>query len=128
MLGHLLGLGVVTVLAGALALGGVAACSSSSSSGSSSGGDCGSLCRAAQAGNCTSIKGNCANFCAAIAAVNGPANCTSQYGAYESCLGTPATVCANSCSSKETALTNCLTPYCAAHFNDANCVTLAGSF
>lgn len=105
----------------------VVACSSSSSS---SGGtaDCTSLCTAGQQGNCTSIKGNCANFCAALAVVYPEANCTSQYNAYESCLGSPATECNNQCGSQQGALTNCVTPYCAAHTSDANCQTLAGSF
>ena len=125
MVMRLAGLGVVTVLAAVL---GAATGCSSSSSGSGSGGDCTSLCTAAQAGKCTSIKGDCAKFCAAIGAVDGPANCSSQYSAYESCLGTPASVCANSCNAKESALTNCVTPYCAAHSSDANCATLIGSF
>jgi hypothetical protein len=103
-------------------------CSSSSSSGGSGGADCTSLCSAAQGGNCTTIKGNCGNFCAALAAVYPAANCTSQYNAYEGCLGTTATVCNQNCTSQENALTNCVTPYCAAHTNDTNCATLAGSF
>src|SRR5882672_8770195 len=83
----------------------------SSSSGSSA--DCSSLCSAAQSGKCTSIKGDCGKFCAALDAVDPKANCSSQYAAYESCLGSPETVCSTSCDSKSKALSDCIIPYCA---------------
>jgi hypothetical protein len=95
---------------------------------SSSGADCTSLCNAAQQGNCTSIKGNCASFCSALGVVNSEASCSSQYSAYESCLGSPSTVCTTSCGSQQTALQDCVTPYCVAHSSEASCVTLASSF
>jgi hypothetical protein len=104
------------------------ACSSSSSTGNSGNADCPSLCTAAQAGNCTTIKGNCESFCSALATVDSEASCASPYNAYESCLGTPSTVCSNSCGAQESALQNCVTPYCAAHTSEASCSTLASSF
>jgi hypothetical protein len=94
----------------------------------SGGGDCTSLCTQAQAGSCTSITGNCGNFCTALAAVNGPASCASQYSAYISCLNTGVTVCANSCDGQESALSTCVGTYCAGHMTDANCATLIASF
>jgi hypothetical protein len=105
---------------------GLVACSSSSSS--SPGADCKSLCAAAQAGNCTTIKGDCGAFCSALVTVDSEASCTSQYNAYEACLGTPATVCANTCGAQESNLKACVTPYCAAHPTEASCTTIAGSF
>jgi hypothetical protein len=94
----------------------------------SGGGDCASLCTQAQAGSCTAITGNCGNFCTALAAVNGPASCTSQYSAYQSCLSMGAAVCANDCDSQESALGTCVGTYCYAHATDANCTTLMTSF
>jgi len=38
--------------------------------GGGSSADCTSLCSAAQTGNCTSIKGDCSKFCAALTAVD----------------------------------------------------------
>jgi hypothetical protein len=106
----------------------VALFASAGCSDDSGGGDCTSLCTQAQAGSCTAITGNCGNFCSALNVVAGPASCTSQYNAYQGCLGAGATACASSCDSQESALTTCVGTYCAAHMSDANCVTLIGSF
>jgi hypothetical protein len=104
----------------------LAACGSSSSG--STGADCVSLCSAAQMGNCTTITGDCGTFCSALSVVDSEASCTSQFNAYESCLGTPATVCANSCGAQDQALQNCVNPYCAAHTTETSCQTVAASF
>ena len=96
---------------------------------SGGGKSCTQLCTEAQAGKCTGIKGDCTKFCVALDAVKGPANCSSQYASYQSCLGAKPTVCEASCSSNESALTNCVTPYCSSRIaSDTNCQTLAASF
>jgi hypothetical protein len=105
----------------------VALFASAGCSDDSGGGDCSSLCTQAQAGSCTTISGNCGNFCSALGAVTGPASCTSQYNAYEGCLGSGATACATDCDAQENALTTCVATYCAAHSTDANCLTIIGS-
>jgi hypothetical protein len=116
----------MAILGASLLVAVLAACGSSTSS--SSGADCTSLCNAAQMGNCTTITGNCGTFCSSLSTVVSEASCTSAYNSYESCLGTPATVCANSCGAQDQALQNCVNPYCAAHTTDTNCQTVAGSF
>ena len=90
--------------------------------------DCTGLCTDAQAGQCTTITGSCTSFCNALDAVDGPSNCTSQRDAYEACLGVGANVCANSCDSQETSLSNCVGTYCANHASDPDCQTLINSF
>jgi hypothetical protein len=79
-------------------------------------------------GSCTTITGSCGTFCSALSTVSSEASCGSQYSAYEDCLGTPATVCANSCGAQDQALQNCINPYCAAHTSDTSCQTVASSF
>jgi hypothetical protein len=123
--------------AAVLAIAALAACSSSGGSGGGgsgggssggSGADCVSLCSASQAGQCTTITGDCGTFCSALTVVDSEANCESEYDAYESCLGTPATVCGNSCGAQAQALQNCVDPYCGAHSSESSCVTIAGAF
>ena len=94
------------------------------------GGDksCSSLCSQAQAGSCTSIKGDCGKFCSALDAAQGPANCTSQRNAYQSCLSAGVTVCGSSCGTQESALTTCVGLYCLANLSNADCQTLKASF
>jgi hypothetical protein len=114
----------VMMMLAALALGLSAAC------GSDSGGDksCTSACSEGQAGSCTSIKGDCGKFCAALDALASPANCGTQKEAYRSCLNKTATVCAASCDAAESAMSQCYTVYCFLHSTDANCLTLAAAF
>lgn len=90
--------------------------------------DCVDLCTEAQAGACTSIDGNCTSFCNALDAVDGPANCTSQNSAYQSCLNEGALVCDNSCAAAESSLSNCIAVYCATRQSEPNCATLIASF
>ena len=115
---------ILVVLSVVAALFASAGCSDDDSGGRS----CAALCSEGQAGHCTTITGDCGNFCSALAAINGPASCTSQYDAYIGCLNTGITVCANSCDSQESALTTCVGTYCLGHSTDANCVTLMNSF
>jgi hypothetical protein len=89
---------------------------------------CTDLCTSAQAGSCTAIRGSCASFCGALDAVQGPAGCTGQRNEYQTCLSVGTNVCANSCTTEETALANCVQTFCLAHGSDPNCVTLATSF
>jgi hypothetical protein len=89
---------------------------------------CVDLCTQAQAGSCTSVRGNCSSFCNALGEVKGPASCGTAYDEYQTCLSRGSDVCANSCGSQESALTTCVTTYCVAHPSDANCTTLAASF
>ncbi len=90
--------------------------------------DCAELCNEAQAGNCTSIKGDCSAFCSALDAVKGPANCVSQADSYTDCLSNESNVCDMSCGAQETSLEACMGVYCFLHPADANCKTLVASF
>jgi hypothetical protein len=90
--------------------------------------DCAGLCKSAQSGKCTAIKGDCTAFCNAIDTLVGAANCSSQKTAYINCLSAPANVCDASCSSQETANTTCYSTYCLGHLTDKDCQTLMGSF
>lgn len=96
--------------------------------GGSSTDDCINLCTEAQAGDCTSVTGNCGSFCTALDAVQGPANCVSQRDTYESCLESGVNVCDTNCDAAETALEGCIIDYCEANQSDSDCVTLALSF
>lgn len=97
-------------------------------SGCASDPSCEDLCAEGQAGNCTSITGNCGSFCAALDKVQGPANCESQRDAYQSCLDSKPDVCDADCDAKERALSSCVGAYCVGHASDASCVTLQQSF
>lgn len=90
--------------------------------------DCVSLCTEAQAGDCTSVQGNCTSFCTALDGVQGASNCTSQRNTYESCLEQGDNVCDNNCDAQENALSACVTTYCMANPTNADCQTLAASF
>jgi len=96
--------------------------------GGGSGADCVSLCQAGQAGSCTTISGDCGKFCAAVEVVAPEAGCSDQYNTYETCLGTPSTICSTMCNSQASALISCGTAYCSAHLSDSNCVYLASHF
>ncbi len=43
---------------------------------------CTTLCEEAQAGKCTSIKGDCTKFCAALEAEYSPANCATMASSF----------------------------------------------
>jgi hypothetical protein len=89
---------------------------------------CEELCEEAQAGDCTSVNGNCGTFCSALDTVEGPSNCADERSTYESCLNGTDAVCDANCDSQESALSSCIQAYCIGHTNDAACVTLATSF
>jgi hypothetical protein len=89
---------------------------------------CAELCSLGQAGDCTSITGDCDPFCAAVDRTKAPAGCESQSNAYEDCLNGDADVCAVDCDSEETAFSECMVAYCLMNASDADCVTLVASY
>ncbi len=91
-------------------------------------GECVDLCTEAQAGDCTSVTGNCSAFCNAVDGVQDQAGCTDERATYQSCLAANADVCANDCDGEETALTDCLADFCANNLNNQDCQTLIQSF
>lgn len=91
-------------------------------------GECVDLCEEAQAGDCTSVTGNCNSFCEAVDGVQDEAGCTAERAAYQSCLAAGANVCDNDCAADETDLTDCLTEFCAANLSNPDCQTLINSF
>lgn len=89
---------------------------------------CEELCEEGQAGDCTSIEGNCGNFCGALDAVDDPSGCGDERSAYEDCLNETDNACDAECDAQENALSSCVTAYCIGNASDPSCVTLAGSF
>jgi hypothetical protein len=87
-----------------------------------------SLCTAAQTGSCTTITGNCTDFCAAIAGLTPLAGCTTQEADYTACLGTAADVCQHSCGVQLQDLHTCLGMYCVSDPTDPDCQKLVASF
>lgn len=86
---------------------------------------CEDLCSEAQAKDCTSITGDCGQFCAALFDVEGPSGCAGEREAYHECLN-EGSVCVG-CSGEESALETCLGNYCAANYGNSDCQTLVGS-
>ena len=89
--------------------------------------NCVDLCEEAQQGDCTSIKGDCGAFCDAALNVEEPSGCADQREDYQDCLNSGDT-CENDCGSEETSWSGCLTSYCLANSDNADCQTLAASF
>jgi hypothetical protein len=89
--------------------------------------DCKQLCDQGQDEDCTSITGDCGEFCNALTNVQDEAGCADEREAYSACLNDEG-VCSNSCNGTESDLTNCLTMYCATRLTEPDCMTLAGSF
>jgi len=118
----------VLAMATLLVLGTATGCSSDDSKAGNSNKSCTTLCTEGQAGSCTSVKGDCAAFCSALASATPKASCQADYDAYQGCLKGGSSACDNNCDSQESALTSCVTGYCAAHTTDADCKTLIASF
>jgi hypothetical protein len=91
-------------------------------------GECFDLCTEAQAGDCTSVTGNCTSFCEALDGVQDDSGCTSERSSYQSCLAGGSAVCDNDCDGEETALTDCLTDFCSQNLGNPDCQTLINSF
>jgi hypothetical protein len=89
--------------------------------------DCQQLCDDGQAEDCTSITGDCGDFCDALTNVQDESGCNDEREAYSDCLNDEG-VCSNSCNSVESALTTCLTNYCATRLAEPDCMTLVASF
>jgi hypothetical protein len=88
---------------------------------------CADVCKEAQAGACTAVKGECGAFCAAMENVAPAAKCEDQRSTYLSCLsGGP--VCDQNCDNAENALIQCATPYCMANATNEDCKVLIASF
>jgi hypothetical protein len=93
----------------------------------SDGDACVDLCTDAQAGDCTSITGDCGDFCTALTSIEGPSGCGDERGQYESCLELTG-ACGGRCDGQETLLTRCVTTWCETQPGNASCQTLLGSF
>lgn len=89
---------------------------------------CEALCKEAQEGDCTSIKGDCDQFCASLTRVEGPSGCTDQHNAYLDCLNSESNACDPNCDAQDSALSKCVATWCLSHASDADCQTLAKSF
>ncbi|MEQ8459224.1 MAG: hypothetical protein RLO52_20680 [Sandaracinaceae bacterium] len=93
------------------------------------GASCETLCREAQDRDCTTIRGDCGRACAGLAAASAKAGCGAEEEAYVGCSG-GGDVCSTDarCGGQETALGNCLAPFCAANPGDPDCRTVVGAF
>ncbi len=90
------------------------------------GGNCKSMCEEAQKGNCTTIKGDCGEFCDAAESVASKSGCDDKWDEYMSCVD-KGDVCDADCDSEESSYGTCAGLYCFAHASDKNCTTLLGS-
>jgi hypothetical protein len=89
--------------------------------------DCRGLCEEGQDKDCTSITGDCSDFCEAMTNVQDESGCGDEREAYADCLNGEG-VCSNDCNGDEDALTDCLIAFCLTHAADPDCVTLTASF
>jgi hypothetical protein len=89
--------------------------------------DCRQLCKQGQDKDCTSITGDCDDFCDALTGVQDEAGCTDERESYADCLNGEG-VCSSDCSADEATLRNCVTAFCATHATNADCVTLVASY
>jgi hypothetical protein len=90
--------------------------------------DCVELCTEGQAGDCTSIKGDCGAFCSALGNVESPSGCGDARESYQDCLNSESDLCDSSCGLEELTLSQCVASYCAAHAGEADCQTLTAAF
>jgi hypothetical protein len=88
---------------------------------------CRQLCEDGQDEDCTTITGDCTDFCDAVTNLQDESGCADEREAYDDCLNEEG-VCSNSCNAAESAFTNCYTNYCATRLDTADCMTLAESF
>jgi hypothetical protein len=89
---------------------------------------CEALCSEGQAGSCTTVQGDCGDFCAALDRAAPKAGCADAPDDYQACLSETANVCSADCASEENALESCVTSYCLQNPSDADCPLLAASF
>jgi hypothetical protein len=88
---------------------------------------CVDMCEEAQARDCTSIKGNCSDFCAAALNVEEESGCGPEREAYQDCLEA-ADVCDNACGAREDDYSTCLGNHCLGNMGTPDCKTLINSF
>lgn len=89
--------------------------------------DCRQLCNEGQDKDCTSITGDCDDFCESLTNVQDDSSCKDEREAYADCLNGEG-VCSSSCGGDESALTDCLSAYCASRLDEPDCMTLVASF
>ncbi len=89
---------------------------------------CAVLCSEAQAGDCTSITGDCVEVCAALERQEGPSGCAAKNELYQSCLNSQPHVCDVDCDDPGNALASCLGVYCLTRMGEADCQVLIGAF
>lgn len=89
---------------------------------------CQALCDDGQAGDCTTVTGDCASFCDAMGRAAPKGGCGDERSDYLGCLNGDANVCNTDCDSAEQALDSCLTGYCVQNASDPDCAVLASSF
>jgi len=104
------------------------ACGSDGEDGDGDTRSCEALCSEAQAGSCTTVQGDCGDFCAALDRATPKAGCPDAPDDYQGCLSETANVCDADCTSEESALESCVTSYCLQHSSDPDCPLLAASF
>lgn len=90
-------------------------------------GDCVSLCEEAQDRDCTSITGDCSEFCSALFSIEDRSGCGEERESYQECLDEEG-VCHDSCDGKENALSTCVGSYCLTRGGDDDCAVLISSF
>ncbi|HET6582419.1 MAG TPA: hypothetical protein VFG69_03205 [Nannocystaceae bacterium] len=89
--------------------------------------DCRQLCKKGQDEDCTTITGDCGDFCESLTNVQDESGCGDERESYSDCLNGEG-VCSSDCNGEESALTSCLSAYCATRLDDADCMTLIASF
>ena len=89
---------------------------------------CEALCNEGQAGDCTTVTGDCGDFCAALDRAAPKAGCPDAPDDYQACLSETPNACDADCDSTESALESCLTSYCVQNPSDPDCPLLAASF
>lgn len=89
--------------------------------------DCRQLCKQGQDEDCTSITGDCDDFCDSLTNIQDESGCNDEREAYSDCLNGEG-VCSSSCNADESALSSCIGTYCATRLDDSDCATLVASF
>lgn len=89
--------------------------------------DCRGLCNEGQDKDCTSITGDCDDFCESLTNVQDESGCADERESYADCLNGEG-VCSSDCDDEEDSLTSCLVTYCTPRATEPDCMTLIASF
>ncbi|MBI2894391.1 MAG: putative metal-binding motif-containing protein [Deltaproteobacteria bacterium] len=90
---------------------------------------CRDLCEDLHDRGCASVmNGDCGELCSALSAVEDDSGCTGENRDYQACLSACSDVCEAECDDLGDALARCVGNWCASHWTNGNCQTLAGSF